>query len=201
MKRDKYILTEINRKDLRALRKKYNLAAEDVSVELGYSKAWLGQIERGKLQTIKQDDLAKLLSLYCPIWNPEEIINKEVLTNFLACGMLIESMDNYLSELHEISFPDIFYKCIEPLATQNLKEDSFKAISAFIYCINEFPSTMNTFLSKSFILQMILENYSILPADLYLSNIHSFFQKLSNLLDEECKNSDILALKYLKDED
>lgn len=64
MSSNKIKLTDDQRKRLRELRKKANKAAEDVSVELGYSKAWLGQIERGKFQTIKQDDLLKLMTMF-----------------------------------------------------------------------------------------------------------------------------------------
>lgn len=64
MDKDKYRLSKEQREKLRKIRKEKHLAAEDVSVELGYSKAWLGQIERGKLQTIKQEELAKLIALY-----------------------------------------------------------------------------------------------------------------------------------------
>lgn len=64
MSQNKIRLTDEQRIKLRELRKKSKKAAEDVSVELGYSKAWLGQVERGKFQTIKQDDLLKLMAMF-----------------------------------------------------------------------------------------------------------------------------------------
>ena len=61
---NKIRLTEEQRERLREIRKNSHKAAEDISVQLGYSKAWLGQIERGKLQTIKKDDLQKLADIF-----------------------------------------------------------------------------------------------------------------------------------------
>ena len=198
MKKEKYILTEINRKELRSLRKNCGIAAEDVSVELGYSKAWLGQIERGKLQTIKQDDLAKILSLYCPEWTPEEIIKKDIINNFLKYNFLVESMDEYLGKLRELDIADYFFKCIDQLSMDEEKANTYKDIEYFMYCLYNYPGSMTTFLSNVPLFSFILDNYSILPPDQFLSNVNAFTKKLTNLLREEHDRSEYLVNEYLK---
>ena len=82
MKQNKYILSTRNRNTLRFMRKEKGLAAEDISKQLGKSQAWLGQIERGKVQSINKDNLVKLLSIYTDC-NEHEVVNIE---NFISTG-------------------------------------------------------------------------------------------------------------------
>lgn len=63
----KKILTDIERRFLRVKRKECGYSAENVSIEMGKSKAWLGQIERGKLKTITMEDYKKLEKIYSNI--------------------------------------------------------------------------------------------------------------------------------------
>ena len=84
MKQTKYKLPDFVRGYLRKMRKDMQLSAEDISVELGYSKAWLGQIERGKLHSIKEADLVKLLLIYLPDKTEDDIIEKGILENFFC---------------------------------------------------------------------------------------------------------------------
>lgn len=62
--KNKFILNNEIRSQLRSMRKKSKLTIEEVSAKLGKSRAWLGQIERGDLKGIKKEDLIKLTTLY-----------------------------------------------------------------------------------------------------------------------------------------
>ncbi len=201
MQIDKVNLTDINRGYLRKLRKDSKRAAEDVSVELGYSKAWLGQIERGLTKTVKRYDLARVMCVYCPEYTPSQILSTGLLDNYMNYGLLVENMNAYLAELREINFADIFYKCIDQVSPKDEKDESFNSINTLANCIDTFPGAMNTLLSQSSILQMILENYSVLPPDMYLSNINSFSRKLTDLLEEELNSSNLLALNHIDNAD
>lgn len=71
---DKYILTDVHREYLKTKRQALCLSAETVSEKLNHHKSWLGQIERGRLNSIKKDDFIKLLSI---LWHlPEEMIEQ-----------------------------------------------------------------------------------------------------------------------------
>lgn len=56
-------------------------SAEEVSEMIGHHKSWLGQIERGRLVSIKQEDLSSLLSIILDI--PKEEITEDLLENFI----------------------------------------------------------------------------------------------------------------------
>lgn len=57
-------------------------SAEEVSEMLGHHKSWLGQIERGRLVSIKDTDLTKLLSILLDI--PEDkIASGDYIDNFI----------------------------------------------------------------------------------------------------------------------
>ena len=64
MENNKIVLADESRIKLRFIRQQLNLSAENVAVEIGKSKAWLGQIERGKLHSIKTNNLIELLNIY-----------------------------------------------------------------------------------------------------------------------------------------
>lgn len=65
----KYKLSKLSCIKLKNMRKETKLTIEEVSLMIGKSKDWLGQIERGKLQGIKKDDLMKLFMIYSKIDN------------------------------------------------------------------------------------------------------------------------------------
>lgn len=85
MKQNKYVLSTRNRNTLRFMRKEKKFSADDISIQIGKSQAWLGQVERGKLQSIKKDDLIKLLSIYTG-YSEIEVLNYSVLENFVSTG-------------------------------------------------------------------------------------------------------------------
>ena len=138
---------------------------------------------------------------YCSQYTPSQIISTGLLDNYLNYGLLVENANAYLSELREINLADIYYKCIDLSSSKEEKDNTFDEIISFNNCINNFPGAMNTLLSQSSILQIILENYSILPPDLYFSNINAFFRKLSNLLNEELSHADSLASEHINNND
>ena len=88
MKQNSYLLTSVSRTQLRSMRKSKGFSAENVSVEIGKSKAWLGQIERGKLLSIKKDDLIKLLLIYTN-YDKDIISSNGILENFIQSGCII----------------------------------------------------------------------------------------------------------------
>lgn len=77
----KYRLNEIQRAKIREKRKEQKISAETLSERINKSKAWIGQIERGRLSTIKEDDLINLLSVLYEM--PTKAINKDFLNAFL----------------------------------------------------------------------------------------------------------------------
>ena len=112
---NKITLTDIQRQALRTARKAANIAAEDLSVEMKYSKAWLGQLERGKFQTIKNDDLMYLLLRYTEC-SKYDVVSTGIWSNFLENGIieakkqspvrridaLIEKLEQALNEAKEL---------------------------------------------------------------------------------------------------
>lgn len=60
---EKYTLDDKHRNYLREKRISRHLSAEKVSENLHHHKSWLGQIERGRLVSIKKDELNQLLSI------------------------------------------------------------------------------------------------------------------------------------------
>ena len=82
---EKYTLNDKHRELLRKMRNFRGLSAEEVSEKINHHKSWLGQIERGRLASIKKDDLDKLLSIL---------------------------LDNPLSSIIEFNSSDSFYTSI-----------------------------------------------------------------------------------------
>lgn len=187
MQKEKHRLSNMNRTQLRKLRKGCRLAAEDISLELGYSKAWLGQLERGDLKTAKKKDLAYLLARYYPLRckNIEYVISSGILQNFLEYGIIIESADDQYIELSKKEYTDIFYKCIEQSITDEKKDQMLSQINAFLNCVNEFPNVMSLLLSNSETLYNILSRYSELSNDQFLSVVNDFTSKLNNIIQTE----------------
>lgn len=60
---EKYALTDAHRDYIRKRRTNLGYSAEFVSEQLNHHKSWLGQIERGRLASIKKEDFEKLLSI------------------------------------------------------------------------------------------------------------------------------------------
>lgn len=198
MQIEKFKLNDINRGYLRSLRKDRNMAAEDVSIELGRSKAWLGQIERGLVQTVKKYDLARIMAIYCPEYTPEDIISKGILNNYLNYGFLVEDMDEYLASLQNLDFANILYKCINPLQTSSEKDKTYQDIEYLLKCFNDYPGATTSMLTNARLILFILDNYALLPPDQFFSNFNSFNNKLSNLIREELNRSEELTDEYLK---
>ena len=80
----KFHLYDTHRKLLKEWRcdKGKGYSAEEVSEMLGHHKSWLGQIERGRLVSIKEDDLTTLLSILLDV-PKDELIAKDCLNNFI----------------------------------------------------------------------------------------------------------------------
>ena len=57
-------------------------SAEEVSEMLNHHKSWLGQIERGRLVSIKEEDLIKLLSILLDT-SEDEIVSNDCVDNFI----------------------------------------------------------------------------------------------------------------------
>ncbi len=195
----KYKLTETNRENLRLLRKKRNLAAEDVSVELGKSKAWLGQIERGKLQSIKYSDLVKLMALYFPDWSPEDLKTNGVIQNYLNYGLPLETTDEHYAKLNELDFTNTFFKCIEHSIAYEEKEKIFDGIKNLLDCIYDYPSVMSSFMLQIHSLHIVLDNYSYLPADQFFSCINSLLSKTTQILEDEYEKSEWMLKQTSQD--
>lgn len=200
MNNEKYKLTDINREHLRLIRKQRKLAAEDVSVELGFSKAWLGQIERGKLQTIKYHDLAKLMAIYFPEWSAEKLKTNGVIQNYLDYGLPLETMDEHLSKLDNLDFTNIFYKCIEHSVTYEEREKTFNGIQNLLDCIHDYPGVMSSFLLQVHSLHIILDNYSYLPSDQFYRCVNALITKTTHFLNEEYKHSEQMLNKSNRDD-
>lgn len=64
---EKYALTDAHRDYIRKRRINHGYSAEFVSEQLKHHKSWLGQIERGRLNSIKKDDFENLLSILLDI--------------------------------------------------------------------------------------------------------------------------------------
>lgn len=193
MEQKKYKLTNINRNSLRLMRKEQKLAAEDVSTRIGKSKAWLGQIERGKLQSIKKDDLSELLSIYysntTTTITKEDIISKGFLDEFLNSGLPSQEQDKLYSELCDINFAYLFYNCIEQAPTLREKEEIMEQIKFLSYCLETYPDAMNTIIFNSETLFYTLYFYSFVSNDTFCTKAKSFASKLSGFYNFECQNA------------
>ena len=82
----KYKLSDSQRDFIRHKRRESCISAEIFSEKyLRKSKAWLGQIERGKLLTIKETDLITILSVFYDI-SKDTVINSGMVNNFEKCN-------------------------------------------------------------------------------------------------------------------
>jgi transcriptional regulator with XRE-family HTH domain len=99
MSDDKIKLTYGMREYLRTLRNKNGIIAEDLSERIGKSQAWLAQIENGRLATIRQDDLKKILDIL-----DSSIDEFETYFNNLS--------DEQVSDDEEINFTRTIYKIL-----------------------------------------------------------------------------------------
>lgn len=117
----KYKLLDSQRNFLRERRKIKHISAENLSAQLGKSKAWLGQIERGKLFSIKETSLVDLLSILYDV-PKSAVINNSILINFLNCNFLnqneINKEEALLEEIKELQeenyqFKELFIKLKE----------------------------------------------------------------------------------------
>ena len=184
MEQTKYFLSEECRTQLRFLRQGVKMAAEDVSVALDHSKAWLGQIERGKLQSIKKKDLVRLLSIYTS--TPEEEIESErTLENFLATGFAVPLLNDWYTKIDELDFTNALYRVIKDIDDEFEKEFLFDNIEAFRVCLEKFPGVMVPLLNHAESLFYILYKYSELSPNKFLRKTKTFSSKIAVLLDQE----------------
>lgn len=97
---EKYTLNDNHREFLRKLRNSRQLSAEEVSEKLNHHKSWLGQIERGRLASIKKDDLDRLLSILLD--NPLSLIKESNASDsFYTSSFEPQEVDNNI--LHKLS--------------------------------------------------------------------------------------------------
>ena len=87
----KYELSKLSCLKLKNMRKETKLSIEEVSLMIGKSKDWLGQIERGKLQSIKKDDLMQLFMIYSKI------------DNTYSMDTILPMFQHFVDELSEIN--------------------------------------------------------------------------------------------------
>ena len=192
MEPKKYKLSPDVRTQLRFLRQQNNLAAEDVSVELGKSKAWLAQIERGKLFTIKKADLIELLKMYTN-YSEYEILHNGVLENFVQTGFALESAPQSKEWYDEIEIiKDYFYHYLNNCSDDSERSVQIAYIHALLRCMHDYPGAISLIFENIITLESILENYSSLSHDKYLSRVSSLTKKLSTILNSELRDSDSL---------
>lgn len=192
MEQKKYKLTPDVRTQLRFLRQQSNLAAEDVSVELGKSKAWLAQIERGKLFSIKRNDLLELLKMYTE-FSEYDIIHNGVLENFVQTGFAVESAPESKEWYDEIEIiKDYFYHYLNDCGNDNERLVQISYVNALLRCMNDYPGAISLMFENIITLETILENYSSLSHDKYLSKVSSLTKKLSTVLNKALRDSDSL---------
>lgn len=175
---EKYTLNDNHREFLRKLRNSRQLSAEEVSEKLDHHKSWLGQIERGRLASIKKDDLDKLLSILLD--NPLSTIKEANTANtFYTSSFEPQEEDNNL--LHKISdkIDDILPKQYN--STSSFIKSRMKKITQ-IYC-EEQNNTESQFIHTMMGLNQHLanakenSNYSLLFLNFPLDDI---FRKYKN---------------------
>ena len=114
-------LTDDQRSKLREFRKNSCFAAEDISTELGFSKTWLGQIECGKIKTIKYNDLVRLINLITgnKIESDEA---KEIHKQFLETGNRELTMIEILEIIHQEKLELEIYQALHEWFLNDIKE-------------------------------------------------------------------------------
>lgn len=109
-------------KDKRGIKGK-GYSAEEVSEMLGHHKSWLGQIERGRLVSIKQEDLINLLSILLDL--PKEKISDDMLEKFKY------NYDPFYEEPKEPLIDKIWDKIFDIFPNSDISNISLELSDAF----------------------------------------------------------------------
>lgn len=184
MKQNKYILSTHVRNQLRVLRKNKCLSAENVSMELGKSKAWIEQIERGKIQSIKQDDLVKLLTIYTN-FNNNEILQNGILVNFLYKGVI--SVEKPIKATDYFDMEEVI-KIVQKYITfcKFHKEECIEELHTMLRCMNMYSAHTNAYLSNFTLLEQICQRSNLVLSDEeYIYRTFVLNKKIENILKEE----------------
>lgn len=185
MEQKKYTLSVDIRTQLRFMRQSLNLSAEDVSVELGKSKAWLGQIERGKLLSIKREDLVELLVTYTN-YNHNEILYDGVLDNFVTTGFALPDAPEDHDWYEEVDLiKDYFYGYLKNCTSDDERETKLEPIHSMLHCLSNYPGVTTLFFQNFILLENILNNYTSLKQDEYFQRVSALTQKINSLLNDE----------------
>lgn len=190
----KIILTDFHRNNLKELRKMKKIGAEELSTYIGHHKSWLGQIERGRLQSIKTNDLIALLSALTN-YSQEAIINNGILVNFIEHGQI--SVDTNLDikgEIDEMTCRLHSYLDSHPDSIDDVLFD----LNHFFICLSNYSGVMRLLLSQSSNLQEILDNYSSLSPDEYFSYTSNFINSIKSLINDEVIESEKIVMKNCK---
>jgi transcriptional regulator with XRE-family HTH domain len=188
MEQLKYNLTPTIKNELRFLRQKRHLAAEDVSIELGKSKAWLGQIERGKLLSIKKDDLIKLLLIYTN-FTEHEIVYEGVLENFLEFGKALPHTLKSDSIYVKMGFESTFDIFMNNFNSENEREIILEYFEKFLYLMQHYPGVTSSFFRMIPKLLYMIENYSTLSKDKFFSKTSTLMNRIEKIILEEHENA------------
>lgn len=185
MEQNKFKLSSEVLAQLRYMRQYMNLAAEDVSVELGKSKAWLGQIERGKLLSIKKNDLIKLLEMYT-VYSEEEIVSDGVLDNFIETGFALKNAPESKDWYEEVELIEsYFYNYLNRCESDKDRNEKLIYIHALLRCLERYPESTSSFIQIFSTLEEIFDCYIDLTHDQYFLKALSLRQKLDHILKEE----------------
>ena len=189
MEQKKFKLSEEVQTQLRLMRQHLNLAAEDVSTDLGKSKAWLGQIERGKLLSIKREDLVNLLLMYTT-YSEHEILNKGVLENFVSTGIATLNTHEAYDWYEDVeAIKSYFFDYLRDTSSKDELESKLIYIRCMLRCLEAYPGATALFFQNFFLFENILDNYKDLSQDQYLNKVASLHRKLENILQEEYDKS------------
>lgn len=188
MEQKKYILREKTRTQLQYLRKETKLTIEEVSLMIGKSKDWLGQIERGKLQGIKKEDLIKLLLIYTD-YTKEELIYDGIVENFIKTGIAFSDKPEAYNWHEEVRWlTDRFFFYLDESTSDEDLYSRLADIHSLERCLEHFPGAMVLYFEHFKTILKILEGYKTLKGDQQILRFTRLMNKISTILTEELDN-------------
>lgn len=185
----KYHLYDRHRSLLKEWRVEKELSAEKVSEMLGHHKSWLGQIERGRLVSIKEDDLLNLLSILLtePI---DELIQGDCVEKFVynynpyyedsekpfsLTNMLFGSLDKYTpAKRKEISSINLSLSQASSFIKEKANELDEKFLEDLSLCVFRFWENVH---SNPYLMM----EFASLPFDLLFTKYKNNPEKINEV--------------------
>lgn len=134
----KYVLEDRHRECLKMYQKKCGMSDADISKKLGYSPAWFNQIRKGRISSLKAEDLVALLALFYDI-DTKDAIKSDVVDKFYNYMLEEQKIGDKESIKNYAKFNcNKWLQTLDAIADEDPKKayDLLDKINDLIYTIN-----------------------------------------------------------------